>query len=238
MAAVASARENGQRPASRSPPGCSGVVGASTLVTCCRKWSAQNWPLYQTTPSPNTRMVAIRTNLILALRKMHPDIVGDEHQQEREQERDAPAPVVERGLAEIGACCDDDEERQYDSEGGRGLQPASVVPDAGRLRVVVRQLVPVLRHRQHPHGAERGNHRDIHDNPHGPIPQFTQWENCVSLPGVPGGSGNPAGVAFRQRKRAFVLSDEPILLAKGIVMQASRWPVREHRHSILRHIVR
>jgi len=34
--------------------------------------------------------------------------------------------------------------------------------------------------------------------------------NCVSLPGVPGGSGNPAGVAFRQRKRAFVLSDEPI----------------------------
>jgi len=43
-------------------------------------------------------------------------------------------------------------------------------PDVGRLRVVVRQLVPVLRHRQHPHGAERGNHRDIHDNPHGPIP--------------------------------------------------------------------
>ena len=36
------------------------------LVTCCRKWSAQNWPLYQTTPSPNTMMVAIRTNLILA----------------------------------------------------------------------------------------------------------------------------------------------------------------------------
>jgi hypothetical protein len=27
-------------------------------------------------------------------------------------------------------------------------------PDVGRLRVVVRQLVPVLRHRQHPHGAE------------------------------------------------------------------------------------
>ena len=49
-------------------------------------------------------------------------------------------------------------------------------PDVGRLRVVVRQLVPVLRHRQHPHGAERGNHRDIHDDPHGPIPQFTQWE--------------------------------------------------------------
>src|SRR5262245_5560639 len=69
-------------------------------------------------------------------------------------------------------------------------------------------------------------------------PGSHSWENCVSLPGVPGGSGNPAGVAFRQRKRAFVLSDEPILLAKGIVMQASRSPVREHRHSILRHIVR
>src|SRR5262249_29876779 len=39
-------------------------------------------------------------------------------------------------------------------------------PVVGRLRVVVRQLVPVLRHRQHPYGAERGNHRDIHDNPH------------------------------------------------------------------------
>ena len=45
-------------------------------------------------------------------------------------------------------------------------------PDVGRLRVVVLQLVPVLRHRQHPHGAERGNHRDIHDDPHGPIPRF------------------------------------------------------------------
>src|SRR5215467_9630972 len=43
-------------------------------------------------------------------------------------------------------------------------------PDIGRLRVVVRQLVPVLRHRQHPHGAERGNHRDIHDDPHWPDP--------------------------------------------------------------------
>ena len=174
------------------------VVSASTLVTCCRKWSAQNWPLYQTTPSPqhydgrdqNELNIGAEEGLfpwilghcplgfdLLEYRrflKMHPDIVGDEHQQEREQERDAPAPVVERGLAEIGACCDDDEERQYDSKGGRGLQPASVVPDAGRLRVVVRQLVPVLRHRQHPHGAERGNHRDIHDDPHGPIPGFTQ----------------------------------------------------------------
>ena len=34
-------------------------------------------------------------------------------------------------------------------------------------------------------------------------PRFTPWE-LLSLPGVPGGSGNPAGVAFRQRKRAFV----------------------------------
>ena len=36
-------------------------------------------------------------------------------------------------------------------------------------------------------------------------------------------------------RHAFVLPDEPILLAKGIVMQASRSPVREHRHSMLRH---
>src|SRR5262249_46909978 len=76
-----------------------------------------------------------------------------------------------------------------------------------------------------------------YDDPHGPIPRFTQWENCVSLQAVPGVSGKAAGVAFRQRKHAFFLSDEPILLAKGIVMQASRSPVREHRHSILPHIV-
>ena len=87
-------------------------------------------------------------------------------------------------------------------------------PDAGRLRVVVRQLVPVLRHRQHPHGAERGNHRDIHDDPHGPIPG-SHSERIASLPGVPGGSGNPAGVACRQRKRAFVLPDEPTSLPKA-----------------------
>jgi glyoxylase-like metal-dependent hydrolase (beta-lactamase superfamily II) len=37
------------------------------------------------------------------LLKVGPDVVGDEHQQEGEQERDAPPPVVERGLAEVGA---------------------------------------------------------------------------------------------------------------------------------------
>src|SRR5262245_24754150 len=78
------------------------------------------------------------------------------------------------------------------------------VPDARRLRVVVRELVPVPPHRPHPHGAERGNHRDIHADPHGPIPRFTQWENCVSLPGVPEGaeilrvwlSGNESARSF------------------------------------------
>jgi hypothetical protein len=73
-------------------------------------------------------------------------------------------------------------------------------PDVGRLRVVVRQLVPVLRHRQHPHGAERGNHRDIHDDPHGPIPRFTQWENCVSLPGVPRRERKSCGCGFQATK--------------------------------------
>ena len=43
-------------------------MSGSTLETCCRKYSAQNWPLYQTTPSPITMMVAISTNLMLALR--------------------------------------------------------------------------------------------------------------------------------------------------------------------------
>ena len=73
-------------------------------------------------------------------------------------------------------------------------------PDAGRLRVVVRQLVPVLRHRQHPHGAERGNHRDIHDDPHGPIPWFTQWENCVSLARSFGRERKSCGCGFQATK--------------------------------------
>jgi hypothetical protein len=86
-------------------------------------------------------MVAISTNLILVLRKasfqgfledrrlleVGPDVDGDEHQQKGEQERDAPSPVVERGLAEVGACGDDYDERQHDSKGRRGLQPTGIV---------------------------------------------------------------------------------------------------------------
>ena len=56
-----------------------------------------------------------------------PHVHGDEHQQERAQERDAPGPVVERGFAEVGAGRDDDDERQHDAEGRRGLQPAGIV---------------------------------------------------------------------------------------------------------------
>jgi hypothetical protein len=36
--------------------------------------------------------------------------------------------------------------------------------------------------------------------------------NCVSLPGVPGVSGNPAGVAFRQRKARVRFVPRPIAL--------------------------
>src|SRR5579885_763615 len=44
-------------------------VETSTFETCCRKNSAQNWPLYQTTPSPITTILAINTYLMLRLRK-------------------------------------------------------------------------------------------------------------------------------------------------------------------------
>jgi len=54
-------------------------------------------------------------------------VEGDEHQQEGEQERDPPRPVVERCLAEIGAHHDDHEEREHDSQRGRGLQPAGII---------------------------------------------------------------------------------------------------------------
>ena len=41
-----------------------------------------------------------------------------------------PRPVVEHCLAEVGAHDDDHEERQHDSEGGRGLQPAGIIAAA------------------------------------------------------------------------------------------------------------
>src|SRR5439155_1508843 len=46
------------------------IAGLKTsgFITCCRKYSAQNWPLYHTTPSPITTMLAITTYLTLALR--------------------------------------------------------------------------------------------------------------------------------------------------------------------------
>src|SRR4029079_17486444 len=44
-------------------------VSGSTLDTVPRKKSGQNWPEYQTTPSPITMMVAITTYLKFAVRK-------------------------------------------------------------------------------------------------------------------------------------------------------------------------
>ena len=41
----------------------------SGFITCCRKYSAQNWPLYHTTPSPITTMLAINTYFTFWLQK-------------------------------------------------------------------------------------------------------------------------------------------------------------------------
>ena len=62
--------------------------------------------------------------------EVHPDVIGDPHQQEGEQERNAPAPGVEGIIAEIGTRDDDDDERQHDTERRRGLQPAGIVAAA------------------------------------------------------------------------------------------------------------
>ena len=40
----------------------------STCLTVCKKYSAQNWLLYHTHPSPITMMLAISTYLMLLLR--------------------------------------------------------------------------------------------------------------------------------------------------------------------------
>jgi hypothetical protein len=60
-----------------------------------------------------------------------------------------------------------------------GAAMFAVLKDAARRRLDLRLSVVVwqfsiFRHRHQPHGAERGNHRDIHYDPHGPIPDFTQ----------------------------------------------------------------
>jgi len=110
-------------------------------------------------------------------------------------------------------------------------------PDAGRLRVVARQLVPVLRHRQHPHGAERGNHRDIHDDPHGPIPRFTVGELRL-LARSSGRERKSCGCGFQATKARirFVRRAYPPCQRHrdaGVALA-----LREHRHTILSHTVR
>jgi len=77
---------------------------------------------------------------------------------------------------------------------------ATSAPRFGRLRVVVRQLVSVLRHRQHPHGAERGNHRDIHDDPHGPIPPVHTVRELRLLARSSGREQKSCGCGFQATK--------------------------------------
>jgi len=60
--------------------------------------------------------------------------------------------------------------------GRRGILAEQSCAACADLRLVVRKLVLVRlqRHqaRREPHGAQRRNHRDIHDDPHGPTPRF------------------------------------------------------------------
>jgi hypothetical protein len=92
--------------------------------------------------------------------------------------------------------------RRWRTDGAKAFWLTAVAPAVDlRLSVVVWQ-VSIFRHRHHPHGAERGNHRDIHNDPHGPIPRFHTVRELRSLAGVSGGSANPARVAFRQRGEA------------------------------------
>ena len=73
------------------------------------------------------------------LLEIGPHVHGDEHQQEGEQERDAPRPVVEHGLAEVAAHGDDHDERQDDSKRRRSLQPAGII-SAPVFRHVLRDI--------------------------------------------------------------------------------------------------
>src|SRR5206468_7762592 len=61
----------------------------------------------------------------LAEREPNPDRDGD--QEERDDERQAPAPVVEGLVAEVRPDTDDRRQRDDDAEGGRRLEPAGVV---------------------------------------------------------------------------------------------------------------
>ena len=64
------------------------------------------------------------------LLQLEPDIDCDGHQQEGHQERDAPGPLVEDLIAEIGARRNDHGQRHHDPERRGGLKPAGVVAAA------------------------------------------------------------------------------------------------------------
>src|SRR4029077_9233905 len=70
------------------------------------------------------------------LLKLQPHIEGDKNKQEGEQERDAPRPGTECGLAEVSARRDDHDERQHDSKRRRSLQPAGIVTAVFVLHVL------------------------------------------------------------------------------------------------------
>src|SRR3989441_3675324 len=64
------------------------------------------------------------------LLQLQADVDRNSHQQERSQERDAPAPVVERVGADVRPRTDDHGHRHHDPKSRRGLQPAGVVAAA------------------------------------------------------------------------------------------------------------
>src|SRR6266853_4866201 len=62
--------------------------------------------------------------------QLQPDVDRHHHQQERDEERNPPAPCVELVISQVGPGTNDHREGNHDPERRRGLQPAGVVSPA------------------------------------------------------------------------------------------------------------
>ena len=62
------------------------------------------------------------------LLQRQPDIDRHADEQERDDERDPPAPLAEGVAAQVGPRADDHGQREDNPKRGRGLQPPGVIP--------------------------------------------------------------------------------------------------------------
>ena len=100
--------------------------------------------------------------------ELQPDPDGNDEKDQREQERDAPSPLGERGFAHEGADAEDQQQRHEQSERGGGLDPGGVVAALAWRRVlgdVDRRAAVLAAQCQALHQAKPDQHHGCQDAP-------------------------------------------------------------------------